>query len=64
MIVEDHGSIDLLYPETVIEKEWITLHVSDPRYFGGGLIVEDHYAETLLSGIVEAGFPLTYREIE
>jgi hypothetical protein len=54
--VENHGSLFLIDPLTEKASQWIDEHVhADAQYFGSKLVVEHHYIENLVLGMVEDG---------
>lgn len=56
--VENHGTIFLFVPHSQAAKEWIESHISEPSYFGMGLVVETRYATELAEGMIGDGLIL------
>lgn len=56
IMVQNHGSIVLVYPVSSEAREWIEQNVSDEsQWFGGGLVVEPRYVENLIQGMLNDG---------
>ena len=56
IIVENHGSLYLLRPDTRKAQRWLETHVSeDVQWFGGALVVEPRYVADIVNGAREAG---------
>ena len=55
--VGNHGSICLLMPHTDAARGWIAEHLTDPetQFWGGSVVVEPRYLETILDGIEADG---------
>lgn len=57
VLVQDHGSIILVQPETKVALCWLLNHTQhDAQWFGGALAVEPRYLSDLLTGMSEGGF--------
>jgi len=55
--VEPHGTIVLVRPLTSDCRNW--LHkVTNGQWFGGALVVEPRFVETLVAALVEEGYAL------
>lgn len=64
--VENHGSLVLVRPLTLAALAWLEANVADEgedmaQWFGGALVVEPRYVETLVHGLMEEGFTPTSR---
>jgi hypothetical protein len=58
--VANHGSIFIISPLTDSAKDWIAENVSDEsQWFGGGLVVEHRYVDTLVEGMENDGLVRT-----
>lgn len=59
VIVESHGSVVLVRPQSDEAREWIEEHV-DPlaQWFGSALVVEPRYLIQLLEGMAEGGLSI------
>jgi len=53
--VENHGSIMIFQPLTVIARDWLEDN-TDGQWWAGGLAVEPCYAEDLAEGLIGEGF--------
>jgi hypothetical protein len=52
VVVSAHGSLFLMEPRTGVGREWILDNVADDAtWFGGSLVVEHGYAESLVRGM-------------
>lgn len=55
-VLEDHGSIWRLVPESTEAKAWAEEHLpEDAMTFSGGYIVEPRYIARIVSGIIGDG---------
>jgi hypothetical protein len=54
--IENHGSIVLIRPLTADVHDWLDTNVHDPQWFGGALVVEPRYVETLVSALISEGW--------
>jgi hypothetical protein len=60
IIVENHGSLYLLRPDTRTAQRWLERHVADDaQWFGGALVVEPRYVTDIVEGAREAGLEVT-----
>lgn len=57
VLVENHGTIFMLRPQTEAAEQWIEDHVQTEgwQWLGKGLAVDHRYAENLVAGMIEAG---------
>lgn len=53
--LENHGSIVLVQPLSPACRSWLLLHVPDGMWWGGCLVVEPRYLETVLQGMLDEG---------
>jgi hypothetical protein len=59
VLVENHGSLYLMRPQTDSAQEWIDEHIpEDAQWFGGALVVEPRYVEDIAHGMMEYGLRL------
>jgi hypothetical protein len=57
VLVTDHGSIVLFKPATKSALCWLLNNTQqDAQWFGGALVVEPRYVDTLLDGLHGEGF--------
>ena len=55
--VENHGSLLLIWPNTVEASKWLADHVEEEaQWFGPALSVEPRYLQSLVEGLREDGF--------
>jgi hypothetical protein len=55
VVVQNHGSVVLVHPQTEEAKAWIEENVVEPQYFGQALVVEPRYVIGLARGMEEHG---------
>lgn len=54
--VENHGTIFLVRPLSQRANAWIGEHVpEDAMFFGGALVVEHRYVESIVAAIMDEG---------
>ena len=55
-LVQNHGTLFLVFPETDGAREWIDEHVTgEVTWFGNALVVEHRYIRDLVAGMIEDG---------
>ena len=60
VIVENHGSVFLFQPLTVLAEAWIAEHVADDAMrYADALVVEPRYAPDLAAGMLADGLRVT-----
>jgi hypothetical protein len=59
VLVENHGSLYLMWPQTDSAQEWIDEHIpEDAQWFGSALVIEPRYVEDVAHGMMEDGLRL------
>lgn len=60
-LINDHGSIVILVPQTDAAKAWVTEHITDPetQHFGGGVVIEPRYLSAIVEGAIEDGLTVS-----
>jgi len=54
------GTLALVRPLTQRASEWISRHAhDDSQWFGPALVIEHHYVEKLVNGMIENGLHVT-----
>jgi hypothetical protein len=61
-ILDDHGTVWLLTPQTDPAREWLDEHVSDAQWFGPAIGVAHRMVENLADGMREAGLVIVVRK--
>lgn len=60
--IENHGSIFLLRPNTVVAREWIVQNIQpDAQWYGDAVAVEHRYIDDIIDGITNAGMTIRRR---
>ena len=59
-IVQDHGSIVILTPQTPEARGWVNEHLpDDAQWFGRGVVIERRYFEPIYDGITADGLTIS-----
>jgi hypothetical protein len=61
LLFENHGSIFLIRPVSPIGQQWLDENVGDENTltFGGAIVCEPRYAETIYFGAKQAGLAVS-----
>lgn len=65
-IVENHGTICLLIPQTEAAKEWIAEHIpTDSMRWNGAIVIEHRFIANVVTGIKGDGLEVSdgYQEV-
>lgn len=59
-IVQDHGSIIILVPQTTVAKDWADEHFpEDATNWADGTVIERRYFEDIYDGITADGLTIS-----
>lgn len=54
--LENHGSVQLLRPQTVAGQQWLQDHMpADAQYLGSAIAIHPRYLAPIIDGLVEDG---------
>ena len=55
-VVENHGTIFLVRPETHAAKQWVAAHIpDDAQRWGIAVVVEHRFVQDIIEGILKDG---------
>lgn len=58
-IVQDHGSLIILLPQTTVAKDWADEHFpDDAQNWASGTVIERRYFEPIYDGIIADGLTI------
>lgn len=56
VLVQDFGSVTILWPRTADAKAWFAAHVDTRQTWGVGTVCEPRHVAPIVAGLVDAGF--------
>ena len=56
--IQRESNIFLVHPKNENAKKWIKENVFKPMYFGSAIVVDQHYLESLIIGMIKEGFKI------
>ena len=60
--LDNHGSICILYAESVNGRDWAVEYLpEDSQRWAGGYVIEPRYVENIVNGILDSGLSLRTR---